>query len=208
MDAICGTCKGQTTLLTCFTHWNANLQRASASHVEGKDAPEGRSITVSLRCSLLSKRCDSALRGAVPGDMPAPVVCLLHGCSCCPVLRTARVRRPRDNQGTCYTASSSCDVGGALPLLPRAPDIYPRLIGCCKIRAMAAGFGHLFNSQAAAYAAYRPHYPPVLYQTIFSFANLSAKDVAVDIATGTGQAARVLAQHFTKVTMGEAAGNW
>ena len=64
---------------------------------------------------------------------------------------------------------------------------------------MAAGFGHLFNAQAAAYAAYRPLYPPVLYQTIFSFANLFVKDLAVDIATGNGQAARVLAQHFTKV---------
>ena len=45
----------------------------------------------------------------------------------------------------------------------------------------------------------RPTYPPQLYEAIYNFAALKGKDVALDIATGSGQAAKVLAESFTKV---------
>ncbi|BDA47402.1 Putative methyltransferase DDB_G0268948 [Coccomyxa sp. Obi] len=64
-----------------------------------------------------------------------------------------------------------------------------------------AGFGHLFKNQAQAscYAAFRPSYPSELYDSIFKFAKLSSYDTALDIATGSGQAAGVLAQKFKQV---------
>ena len=65
-----------------------------------------------------------------------------------------------------------------------------------------AGFGHLFQKQAASYAAHRPTYPPQLYDLIYGFAGLKSKETALDIATGSGQAAKVLAQSFQKVRDG------
>ena len=62
-----------------------------------------------------------------------------------------------------------------------------------------AGFGHLFKHQAAAYAAFRPSYPADLYKRIYKFADLESYDLAVDIAAGSGQAAKVLAERFQKV---------
>lgn len=62
-----------------------------------------------------------------------------------------------------------------------------------------AGFGHLFRNQASHYAAYRPTYPSELYEVIYSFAKLSSYDAALDIATGSGQAAVVLANKFQRV---------
>ncbi|KAK9905464.1 hypothetical protein WJX75_000358 [Coccomyxa subellipsoidea] len=62
-----------------------------------------------------------------------------------------------------------------------------------------AGFGHLFRNQASHYAAYRPTYPSELYEVIYSFAKLSSYDAALDIATGSGQAAAVLANKFQRV---------
>ena len=61
-----------------------------------------------------------------------------------------------------------------------------------------AGFGHLFKNQAAAYAAFRPSYPADLYNRIYKFADLKSHDLAVDIAAGSGQAAKVLAERFQK----------
>ena len=62
-----------------------------------------------------------------------------------------------------------------------------------------AGFGHLFKNQAAAYAAFRPSYPADLYNRIYKFADLKSYELAVDIAAGSGQAAKVLAERFHKV---------
>lgn len=55
----------------------------------------------------------------------------------------------------------------------------------------------LFSAQAAAYAKYRPTYPIELFTYIFSF--VKNYGAAWDCATGNGQAAQVLADHFQKV---------
>lgn len=62
--------------------------------------------------------------------------------------------------------------------------------------------GHLsklFDSQASQYAKYRPTYPKELYHLVFSLADLNEYGTAVDLATGSGQAASQLAQKFRKV---------
>ncbi len=55
----------------------------------------------------------------------------------------------------------------------------------------------LFSKQAATYAQFRPTYPQNLFD--FVLQNVDNKGVAWDCATGNGQAAKVLAQHFDKV---------
>jgi len=55
----------------------------------------------------------------------------------------------------------------------------------------------LFSSQSDLYAKYRPTYPKELYEYILSFVN--EKNLVWDCATGNGQAAVVLAEHFKKV---------
>ena len=55
----------------------------------------------------------------------------------------------------------------------------------------------LFSKQADLYARYRPGYPKELYDHILSF--VKEKNIAWDCATGNGQAAAVLADHFKKV---------
>jgi len=55
----------------------------------------------------------------------------------------------------------------------------------------------LFSNQSDLYARYRPTYPTELYQYILSF--VKEKNTAWDCATGNGQAAVVLADHFKKV---------
>jgi ubiquinone/menaquinone biosynthesis C-methylase UbiE len=55
----------------------------------------------------------------------------------------------------------------------------------------------LFSKQADLYARYRPTYPEGLYDYILSF--VKEKNTAWDCATGNGQAAVVLADHFKKV---------
>lgn len=55
----------------------------------------------------------------------------------------------------------------------------------------------LFSERSELYAKYRPSYPKELFEYIFSFAEES--DHAWDCATGNGQAAVVLADHFKKV---------
>ena len=60
-------------------------------------------------------------------------------------------------------------------------------------------YSHLFDSCAAAYAAYRPHYPAKLYERIYDFCDFQGKpQTAQDIATGSGQAAVELAKKFVK----------
>ncbi len=55
----------------------------------------------------------------------------------------------------------------------------------------------LFSKQSDLYARYRPTYPRELYEYILSF--VKEKNIAWDCATGNGQAAIVLADHFKKV---------
>ena len=55
----------------------------------------------------------------------------------------------------------------------------------------------LFSKQSDLYARYRPGYPKVLFDHILSF--VKDKNIAWDCATGNGQAAIALADHFKKV---------
>ena len=55
----------------------------------------------------------------------------------------------------------------------------------------------LFSKQSDLYARYRPTYPKELYDYILSF--VKEKNIAWDCATGNGQAAVALADHFKKV---------
>ena len=55
----------------------------------------------------------------------------------------------------------------------------------------------LFSTQAEVYAKYRPAYPAELFQYILQF--VEERNSAWDCATGNGQAANVLAEHFKKV---------
>ena len=54
-----------------------------------------------------------------------------------------------------------------------------------------------FSTQAATYAQFRPTYTQSLFD--FVLQNVENKGIAWDCATGNGQAAKVLAQHFDKV---------
>ncbi len=54
-----------------------------------------------------------------------------------------------------------------------------------------------FSGQAAAYEKYRPRYPSALFAWLA--ANAPARDLAVDVATGNGQAAIALSEFFNEV---------
>lgn len=54
-----------------------------------------------------------------------------------------------------------------------------------------------FSKQSDLYARYRPDYPREMYD--FIFRHLSARETAWDCATGSGQIANYLADHFDKV---------
>ncbi len=54
-----------------------------------------------------------------------------------------------------------------------------------------------FSNQANLYAKFRPEYPLELYDFILK--NTKNRETAWDCATGNGQAAKVLAQHFEQV---------
>lgn len=54
-----------------------------------------------------------------------------------------------------------------------------------------------FSNQAAVYRAYRPEFPVELYRFIFS--QLNCFDLAWDVATGNGQAAKQLSAVFKRV---------
>ena len=58
-------------------------------------------------------------------------------------------------------------------------------------------FKDLFSAQSADYARFRPTYPQELFTWLASVA--PARDCAVDVATGNGQAAVMLAPHFSRV---------
>ncbi len=59
------------------------------------------------------------------------------------------------------------------------------------------GFRDHFSAQASQYAAYRPTYPPEL--AAFLAIAAPGRDLAWDVATGQGQAARLLATEFRQV---------
>lgn len=59
------------------------------------------------------------------------------------------------------------------------------------------GFSDYFSVGAAAYARYRPWYPPELLARLAALA--PAHNLCWDVATGTGQAAVTLAEHFDRV---------
>lgn len=58
-----------------------------------------------------------------------------------------------------------------------------------------------FSGQAGAYAAHRPGYPAALFAHLYG---LAPGDVAWDCATGSGQAARALAEHYPRVVATDA----
>lgn len=62
---------------------------------------------------------------------------------------------------------------------------------------MGATFKDHFSGHAASYAAARPDYPPDLFDWLAEQA--PARTLAWDCATGNGQAARALAEHFERV---------
>ena len=62
---------------------------------------------------------------------------------------------------------------------------------------MAAFIADDFN--AASYKSYRPDYAQSLYDTILEYHGRSERDLALDVATGTGQAALRLVEEFKKV---------
>ena len=59
-----------------------------------------------------------------------------------------------------------------------------------------------FSGQAVAYEKYRPRYPPELFAWLA--ANAPARDLAVDVATGNGQAALALSEFFDGVVATDA----
>lgn len=54
-----------------------------------------------------------------------------------------------------------------------------------------------FSSHAAAYAAYRPTYPPALAAWLASL--VTEKRIALDVGCGSGQFSALLAEHFLRV---------
>ncbi len=60
----------------------------------------------------------------------------------------------------------------------------------------APGFKDHFSAQSAGYARHRPHYPHELFEYL---AGLAGRRLAWDCATGNGQAAVALAEHFDRV---------
>jgi len=65
-----------------------------------------------------------------------------------------------------------------------------------------AGFKDHFSAHADAYARYRPDYPPALFAWLAEIA--PARERAWDCATGSGQAAVALAEHFAEVVATDA----
>jgi hypothetical protein len=68
---------------------------------------------------------------------------------------------------------------------------------------MSADFKDHFSTQSSQYQRYRPHYPPALFEWL---AELTQEHtLAWDCATGNGQAAQALANHFANVLATDAA---
>lgn len=68
--------------------------------------------------------------------------------------------------------------------------------------AAGMGFHDHFSRVAGAYATFRPRYPPALFD--FLGRSVSRHDLAWDCATGNGQAALGLADHFGRVVATDA----
>ena len=80
-----------------------------------------------------------------------------------------------------------------LTSLRRAREVKPRPV-------FMSSFSHLFQDQAQSYAEFRPSYPKELYDILFEYISKdSPMEHALDIATGSGQAAVELAKKFEKV---------
>ncbi|MEP7146427.1 MAG: class I SAM-dependent methyltransferase [bacterium] len=62
---------------------------------------------------------------------------------------------------------------------------------------MNNNFKDYYSKQAEEYSKYRPTYPEELFEYLLSI--VSGHDLAVDCATGNGQAARGLSKYFQKV---------
>lgn len=67
---------------------------------------------------------------------------------------------------------------------------------------MTTPFRNHFSGVSSAYASARPTYPPALFDALAALA--PARDLAWDAATGTGQAARELAERFERVVATDA----
>lgn len=66
----------------------------------------------------------------------------------------------------------------------------------------AGGFKDHFSAHAAEYAAHRPKYPPALFDWLAG--ESPGRALAWDCATGNGQAAVALAEHFRRVVASDA----
>ena len=67
---------------------------------------------------------------------------------------------------------------------------------------MASSFKDHFSTQATDYARFRPDYPQVLFSWLAQ--NTLRRELAWDCATGSGQAAVALSDHFHKVVASDA----
>lgn len=54
-------------------------------------------------------------------------------------------------------------------------------------------------TQTVNYSQFRPDYPQLLYDLVYARCSVASRDVAVDVATGTGQVALVLKDSFESV---------
>lgn len=73
-----------------------------------------------------------------------------------------------------------------------APDAYSPAVDT---HQAPVGFG----KQGAAYAKFRPDYPEDLYKVVLAPLKPDGRVLAVDVATGSGQAAKGLSTYFEKV---------
>ena len=64
------------------------------------------------------------------------------------------------------------------------------------------GFADHFSHDSASYAEYRPRYPAALFEWLAGLA--PARRLVWDVATGSGQAASMLARHFDRVLASDA----
>lgn len=65
-----------------------------------------------------------------------------------------------------------------------------------------SGFADHFSRDPASYAEYRPRYPAALFEWLAGLA--PGRRVVWDVATGSGQAATMLARHFDRVLASDA----
>lgn len=79
------------------------------------------------------------------------------------------------------------------------PRSFPLALSRPPIAMQPENLGHLFEDQAKFYAQFRPSYPPELYEAVYGLAKLPRRGTALDVATGSGQVAKVLANDFETV---------